>query len=475
MVTSADKDNSSMRPAWFVSAQTQGTRDQTPRFVQEGIWENVTLNAENSSDLVNSIRPGDRIAIKSLYDNDSESLSFDSRGKSVHSLRIKATGLVTENPGDGISLMVDWTLLENPREWYFYTTSAPVWRVHPARQSTKNAWKAEGLLRFAFENEEQDIDRFLNENDDPTGGRDDDDGAETNVALIAFAARLYLPAGFLEEINNLLDDKKQVIFQGPPGTGKTYVAQELAEHLAGAKDRITLVQFHPSYAYEDFVQGYRPTLENGNAGFKLQDGPLLQAARQARDEPDAMHFLIIDEINRGNLAKVFGELYFLLEYRDREINLQYTDEPFSLPPNLYIIGTMNTADRSIALVDLALRRRFYFVEFHPDKPPIQGLLRRYLDDNYDGMEWVADVVDKANEQLDNDGREAAIGPSHFMKPDLDEAAVNRIWKYGVLPYIEERLFGQDDDRLAQFDLGRLRVDTPSSAVAEVAPDDASDA
>jgi len=102
----------------------------------------------------------------------------------------------------------------------------------------------------------------------------------------------------------------------------------------------------------------------------------MRAADLARDNPTEKHFLIIDEINRGNLAKVFGELYFLLEYRDEAIRLQYSDEEFSLPENLYIIGTMNTADRSIALVDLALRRRFHFVEFHPDKPPIQGLLER---------------------------------------------------------------------------------------------------
>ena len=179
------------------------------------------------------------------------------------------------------------------------------------------------------------------------------------------------PVGFLQEIETLLDDKKQVIFQGPPGTGKTYVAQKLARHLAGSEERVTLVQLHPSYAYEDFVQGFRPTLKDRQPGFELRDGPLLRAAKQARadaqKDPDAKHFLVIDEINRGNLAKVLGELYFLLEYRDESIRLQYSDKPFSLPGNLYVIGTMNTADRSIALVDLALRRRFYFVEFHPDE------------------------------------------------------------------------------------------------------------
>ena len=274
--------------------------------------------------------------------------------------------------------------------------------------------------------------------------------------LAALAQRLYLLESFLGEVEALLEDKKQVIFQGPPGTGKTYVAQRLARHMAGADERVTLVQFHPSYAYEDFVQGFRPALpDSGQAGFKLTDGPLLRAARRAQDEPDAKHFLLIDEINRGNLAKVFGELYFLLEYREEKIQLQYSETPFALPDNLYIIGTMNTADRSIALVDLALRRRFYFVEFHPDEPPVKGLLRRYLEANAAGMEWVADVVDLANDALRND-RHAAIGPSYFMRPGIDDAAVARIWKHSVLPYIEERLFGERDDRLGEFDLDRLR-------------------
>ena len=131
---------------------------------------------------------------------------------------------------------------------------------------------------------------------------------------------------------------------------------------------------------------------------------------------------MIDEINRGNLAKVFGELYFLLEYRDSEMDLQYSDEPFSLPGNLYIIGTMNTADRSIALVDLALRRRFYFVEFHPDDDPVKSVLRNWLLDKAPDMEWVADVIERANDHLRED-RHAAIGPSYFMKDNLDDDMV----------------------------------------------------
>ncbi len=298
---------------------------------------------------------------------------------------------------------------------------------------------------------------------------EDDDPIQPESDLKQLAAELYLPAEFLEEINNLLEEKKQVIFQGPPGTGKTYVAQELAKHLAG-KDRVTLVQFHPSYAYEDFVQGYRPkTADGGQVAFELQGGPLLRIAERAEKDPSGKYYLIIDEINRGIIAKVFGELYFLLEYRDRNMNLQYSDMPFSLPSNLYIIGTMNTADRSIALVDLALRRRFYFVEFHPNEWPINDLLRNWLKDNASDMAWVVGVVDRANEELND--RNAAIGPSHFMKDNLDEAKVERIWKHSILPYVEEHLFREDDVR-SRFSLDALRRPDASSDDADGSDDQA---
>ena len=280
----------------------------------------------------------------------------------------------------------------------------------------------------------------------------------------SLSSELQLPVEFLAEIKALLEEKKQIVFQGPPGTGKTFVAQALAKFLAGSQERVTLVQFHASYAYEDFVQGFRPVVaDSQQPGFAITDGPLLRAAEAARDEPQEKHFLIIDEINRGNLAKVFGELFFLLEYRNRAIRLQYQsdeDDDFSLPENLYIIGTMNTADRSIALMDLALRRRFYFVDFDTSVEPIKGLLRRWLDANDLGhMEWVAEVVDHANDVLND--QNAALGPSYFMRkgadgtPALTEEDVEHIWKHSILPYIEERRFGDRKAR-EEFDLGKLR-------------------
>lgn len=274
-------------------------------------------------------------------------------------------------------------------------------------------------------------------------------------SLDELADELMFDVEFLERVEKLLEDKRQVIFQGPPGTGKTYTAKKLAVCLAGSEERVRLVQFHPSYAYEDFVQGFRPKLIDRQPGFELKDGPLLDMAKMAEQDPEQKHFLVIDEINRGNLAKVFGEMYFLLEYRDEEMRLQYSEsgETFAMPPNLYIIGTMNTADRSIALVDLALRRRFYFVEFHPNEWPVEGLLHRWLDADNPGMAWAADIVDRANELLAD--RDAAIGPSYLMKEGLDEEKARMIWEHNVLPYVEEHLYGQTDG-LAQFDFDSLR-------------------
>ena len=250
----------------------------------------------------------------------------------------------------------------------------------------------------------------------------------------------------------------EVIFQGPPGTGKTFVADKLARHLAGKEDHCRIVQFHPSYSYEDFVRGYRPTLHDGRQpGFEIKDGPFLRIARRAKDDPDGKYFLVIDEINRGNLAKVFGELYFLLEYRDAPMELMYRrggEDRFTMPGNLYIVGTMTTADRSIALVDLALRRRFAFVDFSMREEPIKGLLRRWLAANDLGeMDWLADVVERANEKLDD--HHAAIGPSYFMRKRLDKVAVERIWKHSVQPYVEEHLYGERD-KLSAFALDKLR-------------------
>ena len=269
--------------------------------------------------------------------------------------------------------------------------------------------------------------------------------------------------GELQKIIDGLKDKRQVIFQGPPGTGKTYVAKRIAEWCQEHGGEFEIVQFHPSYSYEDFVEGFRPTLTaGGQAGFKLTEGPLRRIAEKAESNPDSTFILVIDEINRGNVAKVLGELYFLLEYRNDKVSLQYSGVKFSLPENLWFIGTMNTTDRSIALVDAALRRRFYFFGFFPDEPPVKGMLERWLEVNNPEAKWVAGLVDLANRKLAD--RHLGIGPSYFMKKDspLDENRVRFIWEQAVIPYIEEQCFG-DENKIKEFAYDRLKRELDTMA------------
>ena len=266
--------------------------------------------------------------------------------------------------------------------------------------------------------------------------------------LVEAAQELLIDRAFLADIANLLQETRQVIFYGPPGTGKTFVAQRLASALVGDPERTMLVQFHPSTSYEDFFEGFRPLpAADGGIAYALQDGPLRIMAAAAASDPSNTYVLVIDEINRAQLQKVLGELFFLLEYRDRQVRPLYRpDEPFTLPANLWLIGTMNTADRSIALVDAALRRRFQFVPFVLDDRadnPIAGLLRRWLQANSE-PEWVADLVDQVNQELmaAMGTADLALGPSYFMVKGLDEARLRRIWRYRIEPLIEDMFFGE---------------------------------
>lgn len=305
--------------------------------------------------------------------------------------------------------------------------------------------------------------------------RDRQPQAQTSEALGELAAGLLLDEEWLSEVVELLEEKGQVVFQGPPGTGKTYVARALGRYFERLGGGCEIVQFHPSYSYEDFVEGYRPRVVAGQPGFELSMGPLMRLAKKAEADTENKYVLVIDELNRGNVAKVFGELYFLLEYRGERIRLQYApadsdsqeDVGFALPKNLWIIATMNTADRSIALMDGALRRRFYFVDYYPDEPPVSDLLERWLEANSETSKaWLPKVLAEANRRLGD--RDAAIGPSHFMVDDpssLTEERIERIWRHAVIPYLEERLIGSPD-RFAEFALPTLRKAVDGDGQAE---------
>lgn len=268
------------------------------------------------------------------------------------------------------------------------------------------------------------------------------------------ASPLHIPELWLQETLDLVERRKQVILYGPPGTGKTFLAQALSKHVTDGTDgETTIVQFHPTYSYEDFFEGFRPVAndDTGNLAFTLRKGPLRRLADAAAANPEANYFLVIDEINRGNIAKVFGELYFMLEYRDSEISLLYSDEPFTLPSNIFVIGTMNTADRSIAMLDAAMRRRFAFIELHPERAPVQNVLTRWaatkgLQDDR------ADLLTRLNAQIEE--HDAKVGPSFLMR-DLGGTGLQDVWRYEILPLLAEHHYGEGIDLEARYGLATL--------------------
>lgn len=274
--------------------------------------------------------------------------------------------------------------------------------------------------------------------------------------------RVFLTREELERLRGLLEFKQNLVLQGPPGVGKTFVAAELAYVLLGAKDerRIKRVQFHQSYAYEDFVRGYRPR-EGG--GFEHRDGPMFEFCERARRDADRPYVMIIDEINRGNLSKILGELMLLIEPDKREprwaVALAYArpgEPPFWVPPNLFIIGTMNTADRSLALVDYALRRRFAFAWV---MPAFGEALRAFLQGTERGAP--AEIVDKIfariaklNAVIEQDarnlGRGYVVGHSYFCQEDRDKTYgatwYERIVRFEIEPLLEE-YYAEEPDKV----------------------------
>lgn len=730
--------DSAPHATWFAGASYGGTDDQMPRFLAEGIWENGY--DDKLLDVVRSMRPGERIAIKSSYTR-KHGLPFDSRGRAVSVMGIKAVGTITENLNDGKRVKVDWAKVEPVREWYFYTHRATIWRVLPGE------WMNDALIAFAFDGKPQDVDRFRNEPfwreryganspekqrfewtdfyeavaekllahaDDRTpliegiheiasrvpgltylqdkfpdgtsgplrdicpfttmgtfnrsmtdanrktiagelakllgvtvpvppsfegipvlnnqrswffayadkrGAGDidalwkvfvaaskmvDGDQLDTrdafiraydeatqvwgvawnlstglywahpwefltldsqsrhyinkrlglNVAIsgqqgpcdgraylkllddlrsrfgedgypvhsfpdLSLASWMYkdpvdepVPAGdigtnagaeqetegevreafqvaapivpysvedilkdgcFLEraEIDRLLDrlrTKKNLILQGPPGTGKTWLAKRLAFALMGQKDdsKVRAVQFHPNLSYEDFVRGWRPT---GEGKLSLADGVFMEAIKAASKDPSSKFVVVIEEINRGNPAQIFGELLTLLEAGKRTPNealeLCYPDadgkrRPVHIPENLYVIGTMNIADRSLALVDLALRRRFAFVGL---EPRLGQVWRDWVvKDCAVDPGLVADIerrIAELNDQIAADarlGKQFRIGHSYVTPAHRLEAGDTKKWFQQVVeteigPLLDEYWFDAPDE--AQKAIARL--------------------
>lgn len=269
----------------------------------------------------------------------------------------------------------------------------------------------------------------------------------------AYAREDFLEDVFMSEedydrLRSVLLRKKNVILAGPPGVGKTFAARKLAHSIMGEKDnsRIQMVQFHQSYSYEDFIMGFRPT-EQG--GFVLAEGPFYRFCEDARaDDPGRPYFFIIDEINRGNISKIFGELLMLIEAdkRDRHLRLLYKNENFSIPPNVHIIGMMNTADRSLAVIDYALRRRFGFFTMPPAFNSAGFAAKRQSLDSPAFNELV-DTVVRLNREITDDpalGPGFAIGHSYLMNPHAidEESWLHSVIEDELVPLIDEYWFDE---------------------------------
>lgn len=275
---------------------------------------------------------------------------------------------------------------------------------------------------------------------------------EKEIVYPPYSAEDFLKDVYIseEEYNTLVDlmsVKKNVILQGAPGVGKTFAARRLAYSMMGVQDseRVMMVQFHQSYSYEDFIMGYRPT-ENG--GFVLKKGPFYNFCKKAENDSDNDYFFIIDEINRGNLSKIFGELFMLVEADKRakvKLQLLYSDEKFSVPENVYIIGMMNTADRSLAMLDYALRRRFAFYEMKPgfDNEKFVEYRMNLNNPRFDKLIYVVQSLNNAIATDESLGEGFKIGHSYFCNiKEINESRLSNIVEYELIPMLKEYWFDE---------------------------------
>jgi 5-methylcytosine-specific restriction enzyme B len=432
---------------WLVGAywDDKDPADQTERFLEEGIWENG--NQSRITTDVFAMRVNDKIAIKAVSTQRKE-LPFDGRDQTVSRMSIKAIGTIVANRNDGKTVEVEWDPNFKERAWYFFTNRKAIWRL---RTDVSYRFKeyAERLRDFVWFGKEQDYDWFLKHvHNGTTVDENVDDEAKKSHKPYSIddliTAGVFLDEEELAQILGRLESKKAMIIQGPPGVGKTFLARRLAYALMKEIDieRLEMVQFHQSYSYDDFVRGYRP-LESKGGSFGIQNGVFYNFCQKAIEDPDREYVFIIDEMNRGNLSLIFGELLMLLEADKRgpdfAVPLIYhnPEEPrFYVPQNLYLIGLMNLADRSLAMVDYALRRRFVFVTLRPQYESEH--FRRWLLERFMRPELVNLIVARMtelNRQIKDDpllGENYQIGHSYFTPRGDNFAALDLNWYRGII-------------------------------------------
>lgn len=465
------------RRFWFVGALWGGEGEQTERFLREGIWQNGY--DEKFSEHVARMQPGDRIAIKASFVK-KYGLPFENQDKPVSCMRIKAIGTVTAPTSDGKTVSVDWQPLDPPREWYFYTYRITIVEADASDELARR------LIQFAFGDHQQDYEFWLRQ---PywakryrapaatlTESELEEEEAETDVEEVSFEVYgineivgdgCFFPRENLEGALARLQVRKNLILQGPPGTGKTWLAKRLGYALVGTRDRavtrkrMRAIQFHPSLSYEDFVRGWRP---DGSGQLSLVDGVFLEAVEAARAERDLPFVVIIEEINRGNPAQIFGEMLTLLESdkrrEDEGIELAYrqkASERVYIPDNLYVIGTMNIADRSLALVDLALRRRFAFVNL---ETALNEHWRRWCEEqagiDAEALNEIQQRMSALNDEIASDrslGAQFRIGHSYVTPGSGERVRDARAWFARIVeteigPLLDEYWFDNLDKAAA---------------------------
>lgn len=251
----------------------------------------------------------------------------------------------------------------------------------------------------------------------------------------------------LDRYEKTIKRKKQIILAGSPGTGKTFIAQKFAKYLTSSQDGyVDLVQFHQSYTYEDFMRGLKPEIKDGSLTYNYAEGRFIQFCEKAQTEYlDIPCVFIIDEINRANISQVFGELMYLLEYRNEKLTLS-SGKTFTIPDNVLIIGTMNTADRSISLIDHALRRRFAFIKITPN---YQSLRNKFQDSDFP-IEKLIPVLESLNQKICEamGSNDYELGTSFFMTDNLSED-IEDIWQMEVEPYLEEYFFDNQSQEIIE--------------------------